>query len=378
MQVTVKDNYLNVRVGAPSVNAPSYQYLAPGSQIEVDGQLYPGDLYDGVSTWMKDAAGNYYWSGGVNHTVPMPDVLKIATPAPNDKITFNWFNQLKIQNIWDQFNERGDKVKVAVLDTGYNFSNPDLSNKITATEMLLTSDNYPGIDLVMNDQSNDFHGTRCASLVGATNSLNWIVGIAPECELIVGKISINEEILDFDYIINGIKWAISQNADIISISYAYDGLKPNDIITLNQLITDLTANIDVLIFAAAGNSGSPQISADLYPASFDGCVSVGASTSAGQISSITVLSNKTIIHAPGENIESYDGENVPTPESGTSFSTPIVAAVCALSLSYQRKKNNTNNWDKTSLLQKIYDTGDIIPGASGKKIINPTNLFNNL
>ena len=58
MKVTVKD-YLNVRVGKPSVNAPCYQYIAPGSEIEVDGKLYTGDMYDGSDQWMKDEGGNY-------------------------------------------------------------------------------------------------------------------------------------------------------------------------------------------------------------------------------------------------------------------------------------------------------------------------------
>ena len=66
MKVTVKV-FLNVRVGKPSVNAPCYQYLAPGTELEVDGNLYPGDKFEGIDTWLKDEAGNYYWSGGVNY-----------------------------------------------------------------------------------------------------------------------------------------------------------------------------------------------------------------------------------------------------------------------------------------------------------------------
>ena len=64
MKITVT-KFLNVRVGKPSLNAPCYQYLAPGSELQTDGNLYKGDSYDGIDTWMKDNAGNYYWSGGV-------------------------------------------------------------------------------------------------------------------------------------------------------------------------------------------------------------------------------------------------------------------------------------------------------------------------
>ncbi|SHK70613.1 hypothetical protein SAMN04488028_107198 [Reichenbachiella agariperforans] len=74
MKVTVT-KYLNVRVGKPSVNAPCYQYLAPGSEIEVGEKLYLGDSYDGMDTWYRDEADNYYWSGGFllpNATIPTP------------------------------------------------------------------------------------------------------------------------------------------------------------------------------------------------------------------------------------------------------------------------------------------------------------------
>ena len=66
MKLTVKVN-LNVRVGKPSVNAPCYTYITPGSTLEVDENPYPGDMYDGNDTWYKDDAGNYYWSGGFDN-----------------------------------------------------------------------------------------------------------------------------------------------------------------------------------------------------------------------------------------------------------------------------------------------------------------------
>ena len=66
MKVLVK-HFLNVRAGKPSVNAPCYQYLAPGSEVEVDGKLYKGDQFEGINTWLKDDVDNYYWSGGVEN-----------------------------------------------------------------------------------------------------------------------------------------------------------------------------------------------------------------------------------------------------------------------------------------------------------------------
>lgn len=71
MKVTVTKN-LNVRVGAPSINAPNLEFLLPGAVVETDGKLYKGDWYDGNQDWYRDTEGNYYWSGGVEPpTLPL-------------------------------------------------------------------------------------------------------------------------------------------------------------------------------------------------------------------------------------------------------------------------------------------------------------------
>lgn len=375
MKVTVI-KYLNVRVGKPSLNAPCFQYIAPGSELEIDGKVYKGDRYDGIDTWLKDNAGNYYWSGGINSEMPIAEFLKQVNRQAEARKGFKWFSELKVQAIWDQFGEKGDRARVAVLDTGYVFSNNQISSKIKTSKLFIDNDRYPGIRLVMDDQSNESHGNRCACLIGAGNTSDLLVGIAPACEMIVGKISIDKELLDFNYIMEGIKWAIAQNTDIISISYAYEDLTPAEIPALSAALSQMTAGKNVLIFVSAGNSGSPQRSADLYPASFDDCVSVGASGQGNQISRLTVLSNKTVIHAPGENIESYGNSTIPSPESGTSYATPIVAGVCALAVSFLKKK--IGKWDKTELLKKLYASGDSIAGNPGKKVINPVQFFNSL
>src|SRR6186713_2671560 len=100
MKVTVKDNFLNVRIGRPSVNAECHQFLAPGSVIDVDGKLYPGDRFHGIDTWYKDAAGNYYWSGGVG----------------SGDVKFNYNTLLGLPD--PICATKGDGVVVAIIDSG--------------------------------------------------------------------------------------------------------------------------------------------------------------------------------------------------------------------------------------------------------------------
>lgn len=375
MKVTVT-RYLNVRVGRPSVNAPCFQYVVPGVELEVDDELYKGDRYDGIDTWLKDEAENYYWSGGVRLSVNTADRLSLASPATETKIEFGWFEKLGIKKTWDTHGEMGELATIAVLDTGYNKQNSDVISAVLKESIIIDSVKYPGLELVMDDQSNEGHGTRCSSLIGARNHLQWSVGIAPECKLIIGKVSINREVRDFDYILNGIKWAITEGADIVSVSYAVE-LPEDRIAFYNEKFETLLSGNQVLVFASAGNSdGITETFGERYPASFPKCISVGATDENGALSLLTVLSNRTRLHAPGINIESFGLGDSPDPQSGTSFSTPIVAAIAGLAISFLKANNKVIN--RENILAKLINSSDNIQGNPVKKQVNIEKFFNEL
>ncbi len=361
MKVIVKE-YLNVRVGKPSVNAPTYQYLAPGSQLDVDGVLYNGDLFEGNNKWLKDEVSNYYWAGGIN----LKDTF---LEDRNNKVSFNWFKQLKIEEIWEQYKEKGANVTVAVLDTGFNSENLDLSLAVTKSTVLLNYVNAPKCNDITDKNG---HGTRCASIIGSRNNNQYRIGIAPECKLLIGKISCNREIREHLSILKGIEWAIDNGAEIISISY---GIVFDDIEKKKDFETKLLKIVfgkKVLIFASAGNnSDTKPMFGENYPASFPCCISIG-STDNGLFSPLTLQSSSTIIHAPGVNIESYGLESTPSPDTGTSFSTPIVAGIVALAVSYYKKKHN-NDWDPKELMKIVYATSS--PLVDNKKMIEPLAIF---
>jgi subtilisin family serine protease len=365
MKVIVTKN-LNVRVGAPSVNAPCYNYLAPGSTIEVDEKLIEGDIYDGNNLWYKGLDGSFYWSGGVNTFSPL-----LVT---ENKESFSWFEELGIETIWDTYNERGENVCIAVLDTGYNITNTDLLPAIPSQNQKVII-NYK--DAAACNTINDLkgHGTRCLSIVGARNFHQYNIGIAPKCKLLIGKISCKLEMLDRNSVLDGIKWAIDSGAEIISISFGFLFENENQQADFHARLQEIIKDHKVLIFASSGNNlGDVPRFEEYYPASFPECISVGA-TDHGVFNNITVRSNCTIIHAPGINIESYSLTNVPTPDSGTSFSTPITAGVTALAVSYCKKKNN-NDWNPNEIMSTLKSTAS--PLFDNRKLIQPLDFFSQL
>src|SRR5687767_10152935 len=105
MKVTVKD-YLNVRVGKPSLGALTNQYLAPGSIIDVEDNPYTGDPYEGIDTWFRDAANNYYWTGGFTHNLSQVAAVTLV----------DYLALLNIQG--GKPAKHGNKIRVAVLDSG--------------------------------------------------------------------------------------------------------------------------------------------------------------------------------------------------------------------------------------------------------------------
>lgn len=313
MKVTVK-TFLNVRVGKPSVNAPCYQYLAPGTELEVDGNLYPGDKFEGIDFWLKDEAGNYYWSGGVDYA---PSLLQ--PPSIDQSEVFYWVQRFGLDEAFERLKEQVTKVRITILDTGIDEKHPDLTNQVKQKENLVWCNK------VVDD--NDGHGTHCSGILVGAGTIK-VKGILPGCKLNVGKVmnfttggfnGLNAETL-----IDAIN-TFAPISDVISISAGI----PNDVPELHQIIKKFAAQ-GVLFVAAIGNIESSNTAS--YPAKYEECIGVGALDANLVLSKHTIRDSGIDICFPGENIVSA----IPTSmgsygsKSGTSMATPFVAGIVAL------------------------------------------------
>lgn len=366
---------LNIRTGVPELhpyNLLRERYYRSGDIIDVATTVI-GQAYKGNNVWYQLEDGCYVWSGGVEEGVTTKQLL--STTGGNVKISFKWFKDLNIETIWETFKEKGENATVAILDTGLDIDNPDLGPSINDNDKKVIID-YPGSQKYNSIEDLQGHGTRCASIVGGRNLFQHNVGIAPECRLLIGKISCKKELRDPNYILSGIEWSLDKGAEVISISYGIQFSTDLQKKSFQEKIRAIIKNKKVLIFASAGNNNNQNTNehsfGENFPASFPECISVGASDN-GKFSPITLQSDQTIIHAPGINIESYGLDSILSPESGTSFSTPIVAGITALGISYYKKINH-DSWDPKQIVDALYKSSSTITG--NKKLIEPLQFLN--
>ena len=139
----------------------------------------------------------------------------------------------------------GQGVKVAIIDEAVDLSHPDLaSNLLQGFDA--TGNNSQGAP---NTSTNDSHGTNCAGIVAAiANNGVGIAGVAHSAKVIPVRIAYSNGyplgdvlrgwITNDSWIANGVNWAVSNGADVLSCSWG--GGSPSSAIT--NAINNAVAN----------------------------------------------------------------------------------------------------------------------------------------
>lgn len=190
---------------------------------------------------------------------------------------------------------KGKGITVAILDTGCDINHPDLQERIIGGKNFTDDDNGdPAIYMDYNG-----HGTHVAGTIGASGKEDGLTGVAPEISLLIVKVLNGQGSGQYEWIINGIYYAIEQGADIISMSLG----GPEDVEELHEAVKK-AVEAQILVVCAAGNEGDGLDSTEElgYPAAYNEVISVGAVDLQRNSSRFSNSNREVDLVAPGEEI----------------------------------------------------------------------------
>ncbi|WAC12443.1 S8 family peptidase [Dyadobacter pollutisoli] len=233
MKVTVKERNLNVRASRPRLDAPTYQFLPPGSEIEVDGKLYQGDMFEGIDTWLRDDGDCYYWSGGV-----LPRIIAPIERAILPKSLNNLVERIIIQN-QSLIKGSGENFIIGILDSGIDFRHKSLENALIGNE----ENNLKGADPSLTNP----HGTNVAGIM--VGNEGFITGISPGSQIRSFKITDSNGNIESNALKTSLDSIVKAgNIDILNFSF---DLSKSEVVGLSENIKRIISQGTVII--AAGN-----------------------------------------------------------------------------------------------------------------------------
>jgi subtilisin family serine protease len=246
-------------------------------------------------------------------------VLEATDTVPNDVL---WQQQwgpsrVRAQKAWDA--TRGSpSVIVAVVDTGVDYTHPDLQG--------LFVDGYDFVNQDADPRDDEGHGTAVAGVIAArTQNREGQAGMCWTCKVMPIKVLDASGSGTTSNIAAGIVWAVNHGARVVNLSLGGAGTTQ----ALEDAV-DYATSKGAVVLAAAGNSGTTT---RFYPAAYPGVLSVAATTPADKLYDWSNRGEDWVqVAAPGCDVAPVRGGGYGT-FCGTSAAPPVVSGIAALALS---------------------------------------------
>ncbi|EKN66593.1 minor extracellular serine protease [Neobacillus bataviensis LMG 21833] len=186
-----------------------------------------------------------------------------------------------VRSIFDQKNERltGKGVTVGVIDTGVDYTHPDLKRNYAGGHDLVDNDRDPMETLAQGKAT--IHGTHVAGIIAANGKIK---GVAPEAKIVAYRALGPGGGGTTEQVIAAIEQAIKDKVDIVNLSLGNDINGPDLPISL---ALNRAVDRGIVAVAASGNSG-PNIWSVGSPGTASKAISVGASTPTMEIPSLLI------------------------------------------------------------------------------------------
>ncbi|MHA1197913.1 MAG: S8 family peptidase [Candidatus Heimdallarchaeaceae archaeon] len=303
----------------------------------------------------------------------------------------NYTKMVTADSLWSS-GLYGRNTKVAILDSGIKTDHPALNVTMSNINRITDAWNFIGNNADVEDDHG--HGTSVAGIIGGNGLYGYDRGVAPNCSFMIGKILDYNGMGTIELLIQGIDWAIANNADIINLSLGTLVTDKNspDIEAVNNAVGN-----DTIVCVAAGNArgkeefGYNDMYTILSPGIAKQAITVGAIDSnrilykysgAGPVAvNYDDVSDKFVfddidlkntwlkpdVVAPGVMINTTAFESQETTiVSGTSFSTAVVSGICSLLKEFY--PDNKPSTFKASFLETSIDISPELETPLGESI----------
>jgi len=257
---------------------------------------------------------------------------------------------------------KGAGIKIAVIDTGIDYTHEDLDGNYAGGYDFVFDDNDPFDD---NSRS---HGTHLAGIIAAEENDIGVIGVAPQASLYAVKVLDGAGFGLLSWIVSGLEWAVDNGMDIVNLS-----LQGPDSKALQDACNS-TFQAGTLLVAAGGNTSGDNAS---YPAKYETVIAVTGTDAADDPAWFSPIDPELELAAPGLDIFSTIAVEKGSYGllSGTSQAAPHVVGTAALFLAAGLSDENGNgrvNDEVRELLQTTaIDLGDAgVDNSTGYGLVN--------
>lgn len=311
-----------------------------------------------MTTRFRSLESVYGKRKGRSSSISLPDLEPGLLEQHTDIIHAISGVDINILPAWEQYDakapEEKRQVTVAVIDTGIDYSHPELQNAMWTNPGEIAGDgidndgngyiddihgwNFYTNSPTIYSGTEDSHGTHTAGTIAAARGSGGVAGITDNqyvklmsLKALGGPLGIGSP----DSVIRAIHYAEANGASICNLSLGSSAY--------SQELADTIQNSSMLFVIACGNgdSSGQGYNTDehpIYPAAlpFDNVISVASLLFDGSLAASSNFGPTSVdLAAPGSYILSTAPGGNYTFMSGTSMAAPMVTGVAAMLYSYR-------------------------------------------
>lgn len=260
---------------------------------------------------------------------------------------------------------KGTGVRVAVIDSGVDYTHPDLLGRVAGGYDFVNGDTDP-----MDDNG---HGTHVAGTVAALDDDIGVVGVGPEVSIYALKVLNSNGSGYWSDIIAALDWAVLNGVQVTNNSYG-SGQNPGGVV---EAAFNSAEAAGLFHAAAAGNSGNCGGKGNNvgYPARYASVVAVAATNKDDTRPCFSSTGDSVELAAPGVSINSTKLGGGYIEFNGTSMASPHVAGTAALVIAAGIADVNGNGRVNDEVRTTLNATAEDL-GVAGKDIWYGYGLVN--